>query len=71
MIVDAAMEWERFDDGSYISIPIYPRGLDDVRYWRKENCQGDSPIDLDRRVRFQFREDAVLATLRWRAEERD
>ena len=31
MIVDAAMEWERFDDGSYISIPIYPRDLDDVR----------------------------------------
>jgi hypothetical protein len=71
MMVDAAMEWERFDDGSYISIPIYPRDLDDVRDWCIENCEGDFVIDLGRRIIFQFREDAALATLRWRAEERD
>lgn len=71
MMVDAAMEWERFDDGSYISLSIYPRDLDDVREWCAKNCEGNFVIDLGRRILFQRQNNAVLATLWWRAEERD
>jgi hypothetical protein len=61
--------WERHPCGTYISIPIRPRDLDDVREWCIENCQGDFVIDLGRRVLFQLRDDAALATLWWREEE--
>ena len=44
--------------------------LDEVRAWCSVNCEGDFLIVLDRRVLFQSREDAALATLWWRAEER-
>ena len=71
MKANAAVDWERLDDGGYICIPIRPSDLDDVRQWCCENCQGDYLIDLGRRVIFQRREDAVLAALWWRAEERD
>ena len=71
MKADVAAGWDRLDDGSYISVPIRPRDLDDVRAWCSENCEGDFLIDLGRRVLFQIREDAALATLWWRAEERD
>jgi hypothetical protein len=66
-----AAEWERHACDAYISIPIRPRDLEEVREWCTENCQGDFLIDLGRRVLFQLWDDAVLATLRWRAEERD
>lgn len=67
----SAAEWERHACGAYISIPIYPRDLDDVRQWCIENCQGDFLIDLGRRVLFQLRDDAAVATLWWRAGDRD
>lgn len=70
-MADAAVEWEFLDDGGCISIPIRPRDLDDVREWCRENCQGDFLIDLGRRILFQLRDDAAVATLWWRAEERD
>ena len=71
MMVDGVVQWERHSDGSYILVPIRPRDLDDVRAWCIENCRGDFLIDLGRRVLFQLRDDAGLATLWWRAEERD
>jgi hypothetical protein len=61
-------EWEPYPCGAYISIPIRPRDLDDVWEWCIENCQGDFLIDLGRRVLFQLRDDAAVATLWWRAE---
>ena len=64
-------EWERHPCGAYISIPIRPRDLEKVREWCSVNCQGDYLIDLGRRILFQLRDDAALATLWWRAEERD
>jgi hypothetical protein len=69
-MVGANADWERHHDGAYISIPIYARDLHKVRAWCKANCSGDFLIVLDRRVLFQSREDAALATLWWRAEER-
>ena len=66
-----AADWERHACGAYISIPIRPCDLDDVRDWCIQNCQGDFLVDLGRRVLFQLREDAALATLWWRAEDRD
>ena len=63
-------EWERHADGTRISIPIRPRDVDDVRAWCNENCDADFLIDLGRRVVFQSRQDAALATMFWRAEER-
>ncbi len=68
-MAEAVTGWERHPGGEYISIPIYARDLDDVRRWCSENCVGDFLIDLGRRVVFQPREDAALATLFWRAEE--
>ncbi len=65
---DAA--WERHADGQHISIPIDPASLDEVREWCRKNCEGDSLIVLGRRVVFQSRGDAALATMWWRAEER-
>ncbi len=70
MTVEADAAWERHPDGAYISVPIDPHDLDEVRAWCAENCIGDFLIVLDRRVLFQSREDAALATLFWRAEER-
>ncbi len=64
-------EWERHSCGAYISIPINPRDLDAAREWCNENCEGDFLIILGRRMIFQFREDAALATIWWRAAERD
>ena len=61
--------WERYPDGSYISTPIRYADLDEVRVWCTENCRGDFVIVLGRRVLFQSREDAALATLRWRQED--
>lgn len=68
--MEATVEWERHEDGQHISIPILSGDADEVRAWCGENCEGDFLIDLGRRVVFQSREDAALATLRWRAEER-
>jgi hypothetical protein len=68
---EPTVEWERHNDGSYISIPIRPRDLDAVREWCAENCEGDFLIDLGRRIIFQLRDDAMLATLWWRAEASD
>lgn len=70
MAAGTATYWERHADGAYISIPIEPGDLDEVRAWCGEHCRGDFMIVLDRRVVFERREDAALATLRWRAEER-
>jgi hypothetical protein len=68
--VEANAEWERHPGGAYISVPIDPRDLDEVRAWCNGNCIGDFLIVLDRRVLFQSREDAALATMFWRCEER-
>ncbi len=65
----AATDWERHADGSHISIPISPADADAVRAWCAEHCQGDYIIDLIRRVVFQSREDAALATMWCRREE--
>lgn len=62
--------WEHHADGQHISVPIDPANLDEVRIWCSENCEGDFLIVLGRRVVFQSREDAALATLFWRCEER-
>ena len=70
MTVGADAAWERHPDTSYISIPVYRRDLDEVRAWCAENCEGDFLIVLGPRVVFQLREDAALATMFWRAEER-
>ena len=64
-----ATEWERHADGTHLSIPIRPRDADDVRAWCEVNCRGDFLIDRGRRVVFQSREDAALATIWWRCEE--
>lgn len=63
-------EWELHDDGSPLTIPILYCDADEVRRWCAENCEGDYLISLGRSVAFQFREDAALATLWWRREER-
>jgi hypothetical protein len=63
------IDWDRHDDGQYLSVPIRYADLDEVRAWCGDNCEGDFVIVLGRRVLFQSREDAALATLRWRAEE--
>ncbi|CAA9390123.1 MAG: hypothetical protein AVDCRST_MAG64-1147 [uncultured Phycisphaerae bacterium] len=63
-------EWERHADGTHISFPIRPRDADGVPAWCGVNCSGDFLIDLGRRVVFEKREDAALATVFWRAEER-
>ena len=60
MTVEANAGWERHPDGSYISIPVYGRDLDEVRAWCAENCGGDFLIVLGPRVVFQLREDATL-----------
>jgi hypothetical protein len=65
------IKWERHPCGAYICIPIDPRNLDEAREWCNENCQGDFLIILGRRIFFQFREDAALATAWWRAGEAD
>ncbi len=70
MTVEANAAWERHPGGAYISIPIDPHDLPAVRAWCAEHCEGDYLIDLGRRVLFQSRDDAALATLFWRAEER-
>jgi hypothetical protein len=67
-VTAATDAWKRHADGGYISVPISWRDLDDVRDWCRANCRGDFVIDLGRGVLFQSREDAALATLRWRAE---
>ena len=66
----AILEWERHGDGTYISVPIAPALIDEVRAWCGEHCRGDYLIVLGRRVLFQSREDAALATVWWRTEER-
>ena len=69
MTAAVSSTWDRYDDGQYLSVPIRYADLDEVREWCAENCEGDFVIVLGRRVLFQSREDAALATLRWRAEE--
>ena len=69
-MVGANADWERHHDGAYISIPINARDLHEVRAWCNENCEGDFLVVLGPRVIFQLQEDAALATLWWRAEER-
>ncbi len=64
-----ATDWERHADGTYICVPISPADADAVRAWCRENCQSDYMIDLGRRVVFQARQDAALATMWWRHEE--
>ena len=71
MTVETKADWERHPDGTYISIPIRYRDLDDVREWCAQTCHGDFIIDLGRHVLFQCWGDAALATLWWRREERD
>ena len=46
------------------------RDADEVRAWCAEHCIGDYMVVLGREVVFQFAEDAALATLWWRAEQR-
>ncbi len=70
MSAGSATGWERHADGTYISIPIAPADLDEARAWCNENCRGDFLIVLGPQVVFQLRDDAALATLWWRAEER-
>ena len=70
MTAEADAGWERRHNGACICVPIAPADLDDVRAWCNENCVSDFLIVLDRRVLFQSREDAALATFWWRAEER-
>lgn len=70
MTVEVNAGRERHPDGSYLSIPVYRRDLNEVRAWCNENCGGDFLIVIGPRVVFQLREDAALATLRRRAEER-
>ena len=70
MTVEANAAWERHANGAYISIPIDPRDLKEVRAWCAEHCEADYLIDLGRRVLFQSREDAALATMFWRCEQR-
>ena len=65
-----ATEWERHGDGQHISIPIPSGDADEVRKWCGEHCLGDYMVVLGRRVVFQLAEDAAIATLWWRAEER-
>lgn len=60
--------WELDEKGQPFSIPIRPRDLPDVRAWCAEYCLGDFLIDLGRRVLFERRDDAALATMVWRAE---
>ena len=55
--------WELGKDGQPLCIPIWPRELDDVREWCREHCLGDYLIVLDRRVAFERREDAALASI--------
>ena len=69
MTATATGAWELRDDGTYISVPIDYRDLDDVREWCVENCAADFIVVLGQRVLFQSREDAALATLWWRREE--
>lgn len=69
MTARSTVEWERHGDGTHISVPIAAADLDDVRAWCGKHCVGDYMIVLGRRVLFQSREDAALATLWWRAEE--
>ncbi len=70
MTAEAATGWERYPGGEYICVPVYARDLDDVRAWCGDNCRGDFLIALGPQVVFQLRDDAALATLWWRAEER-
>ena len=63
-------EWERHADATYISVPIRPRDADGVRALCDVNCDADFLIDLGKRVVFEKQEDAALATVFWRAEER-
>lgn len=63
MTTVANAAWERHDDGQYISVPIRCADLDEVREWCAKNCLGDFAIVLGRRVLFQSRENAALATL--------
>ena len=66
----AASGWERHPNGSHISIPVRWREIDDARAWCAAHCRGDFLVVLGPRIVFQLREDAALATLFWRAEER-
>ena len=68
-MTDSGSGWELGKDGQPLSIPIWPRDLGDVREWCREHCRGDYVIVLARRVAFERREDAALATLYWRAEQ--
>ncbi len=70
MTAEADGAWERYPNGAYISIPIDPRDLKEVRAWCGENCIGDFLVVLGPRVVFQLREGAAFATLWVRAEER-
>lgn len=70
MTTAPSTEWERLEDGTHIAIPISPGDADEVRAWCAEHCMGDYMIVLGGRVVFQRGEDAALATLWWRREER-
>jgi hypothetical protein len=67
-MVESGSGWELGKDGQPLSIPIWPHDLDDVGAWCAEHCLGDYVVVLDRRVAFERREDAALASLWWRAE---
>jgi hypothetical protein len=61
--------WELGEEGQQFSIPISPREADDVRAWWRVRYRGDFLIVLGRRVVFERRKDAALATLFWRRED--
>ena len=68
MTEEANAEWERQPDGSYVSIPIYARDLDDARAWCADQ-RVTFRSNSNRRVQFQHHEDVALTTMFWRAEE--
>ena len=63
MTVEADAAWERHPDGAYISVPIDPPDLDEVRAWCPGNCIGNYLIVPGRKIAFERSEDAALAAL--------
>jgi len=66
--METELSWELGRNGKHLSIPIRPHEVDAVREWCAEHCEGDFLIVLGRRIVFERRDDAALASLWWRAE---
>ena len=69
MTAETVVDWERCEDGGYLSIPITYRGVSDARTCCGENCESNFLIVLGSRILFQLSDDAALATLWWRCED--